>query len=178
MIYLIDDSIIIRDIIEEDAAALFSWRIDKEINKFDLRPTPDNITELLEQCNDFYTIFSDQIMPVNHVDKKYFYFMITDTVGMPVGCVNFFNINKEKKQGELGVTIGERSYRKRGIAFKAVEFVVSYIFKNMDIKRIFIETGETNLPSLKLFSKLGFKKCGEYIEENDFRFIVMEIRKM
>lgn len=51
---------------------------------------------------------------------------------------------------------------------------VDYLFSNMYIDRIYIETNETNIPSLKLFGKLNFNKCGEYLEDEDIKFIVME----
>ncbi len=178
MIYYTDEDIVIRSLIEEDAAILFSWRIDKEINEYDLRPTPNTADELINECKDFCKTFTDQITPTNPADRKYFYFIITDEFGKPIGCVNYFSINNEKKQCELGVTIGDRSYRRKGIALRAVEFAVNYIFQNTDIERICIETGEKNLPSLNLFSKLRFARCGEYLEENDYKFIVMERRRV
>ncbi len=174
MIYYSDEDIIIRAINEEDAAILFAWRIDKEINEYDLRPTPNTADELLKECNDFCKTFTDQISPTNPADRKYFYFIITDTLGKPIGCVNYFSIDNEMKQCELGVTIGDRNFRRKGIAFKAVEFAVNYIFQNRDIERICIETGEKNIPSLNLFSKLSFARCGESFEENEYKFIVME----
>lgn len=174
MNYYIDDQITIRDIKEEDAPNLFTWSIDKELNKHDPRPLPMSNAGLLQHCMDFCRRFNIEIMNENINARKYKYFIITDNEDNPIGFVNFFGINKEKRQGEMGVIIGDKRCWKKGIAFKAVSIVVEYIFNNMDIGRIYIETGESNIPSIKLFTKAGFVKCGEYLEEDGFKFIVME----
>lgn len=174
MIYFQDDKIIIREIKEADAPSLFTWDIDKELNQYDPRPVPRSNAELLQQCMDFCRRFNSEIMNPNIQAKIYKYFIVTDKEGNPIGFVNFFGINKEKKQGEMGVMIGDKRWWRNGIALKAVNIAVDYIFNNMDISRIYIETGECNIPSIRLFTKAGFAKCGEYLEEDGFKFIVME----
>lgn len=174
MYYYKDDNIIIRDIKEEDVVSLFSWWTDKELNKYDPRPLPKNSTELLRECISFCNRFDTELLNNDIELRRYKYFIITDLNDRPIGFVNFFGIDKEKKQGEMGVELGDKRYWNKGIAYKAVSTAIDYIFNNMDIKRIYIETGENNLPSLNLFSKLGFEKCGEYLEEDGFKFIVME----
>ena len=113
-------------------------------------------------------------MAENLEDIKYKYFIINNREDVPIGFINFFSIDKIKKQGELGVKLGDMRYWNKGIASKAVDIAVNYIFNNMQIDRIYIETGEENMPALKLFNKLNFKKCGEYLEDEEFKFIVME----
>lgn len=174
MIYFKDDEIIIRDIISSDAASLFSWWIDKELNKYDTRPLPKNRSELLKECTSFCRRLDAEILNSNIEARKYRYFMITDIDDNPIGAVNFFSIDKEKRQGEMGVEIGDKRYWRKGIAGKAVKAATEYIFNNLEIDRIYIETGENNIPALKLFSKSGFCKCGEFLEDDGFKFIVME----
>lgn len=74
----------------------------------------------------------------------------------------------------FGVIIADKRYWRKGIAYTAINVVTKYIFDNMAIDRIYIETGETNKPALNLSDKLGFNKCGEVIEDNDFKFTIME----
>ena len=174
MIYYEDKDIKIRDICEEDVVSLFSWRIDKELNKHDPRPLPRNSKELIDECMNYCKIFDKEIMNENIEERKYKFFIITGSENEPIGFINFFSIDKVKKQGELGVKIGDKRYQNKGIAYKAASFILDYIFNNMDIKRIYIETGENNISALSLFKKLNFEKCGEYMEDDNFKFIVME----
>jgi RimJ/RimL family protein N-acetyltransferase len=178
MVYYQDDNIKIRDICSEDVINLFSCRIDRELNLHDPRPLPHTSTELAAECINFCKRFDIEIMNENIEDRKYKYFIITNDEGNFIGFVNFFSIDKAKKQGEMGVIIGDKRYWRKGIAYTAVKIITKYIFANMEIDRIYIETAETNKPALRLFDKLDFKKCGEYLEEDDFKFIVMEMRRI
>jgi RimJ/RimL family protein N-acetyltransferase len=175
MIYYEDNEIKIRDIIQEDISFLFICRLDKGVNRYDPRPVPQNSMELLEECDEYSKVFETEI--INENNRKYKYFMITDSRDQPIGFVNFFDMDKIKKQGEMGVVIEDKRYWKKGIGTIAVRTAVNYILNNMDIDKIYIETGETNAPALGLFNKLGFKKCGEFLEDDDFKFIVMETTK-
>ncbi|ERI93298.1 acetyltransferase, GNAT family [Clostridiales bacterium oral taxon 876 str. F0540] len=174
MIYYEDDSIKVRDILNMDIINLFSCRIDRELNLHDPRPIPSTSKELLNECIDYCNRFDNEIMNENMEARKYKYFIITNKEDNFIGFVNFFSIDKEKKQGEMGVIIGDKRYFRKGIAYTAINAAIKYIFKNMDINRIYIETGETNEAALGLFNKLDFKRCGEYIEDDNFKFIVME----
>lgn len=174
MIYHQDNEIIIRDIKASDAVSLFSWWIDAELNMYDPRPLPKNSEELLAECTSFCKRFDTEVFNENIAARRYKYFIVTDKSDNPIGSVNFFGIDKLKRQGEMGIIIGDKRYWQKGIASKAVEVAVDYIFNNMPIDRIYIETGENNIPAIKLFSKQGFHKCEEYLEDDGFKFIVME----
>lgn len=177
MVYYKDNEIKIRDIINEDIINLFSWWIDKEININDPRPIPSNSKDLKEECDRYCDKFEIEIMNKNIEERKYNYYIIVNSEDLPIGFVNFFSIDKIKKQGEMGITIGDKRYWRKGIAYKAVNVVIDHIFDNMDIDRIYIEASETNTPSLKLFEKLNFKRCDQYVEDKGCKFIVMEKRQ-
>ena len=177
MIYYKDERIKIRDICDEDVTSLFSCWIDKEINLHDPRPIPTTSKELINECINFCNRFDSEIINGNTKDRKYKYFVITNNEGEFIGFVNFFSIDKSKGQGEMGVVIGDKSYWRKGIAYTAIKVIAKYIFNNMDINRIYIETTEKNVPALRLFDKLGFEKCGEYCEEDNCKFVVMEKRR-
>ena len=177
MIYYQNNEIVIRDIASKDVINLFSWQIDKELNKHDPRPMPNSSKGLIEECINYCRRFDTEIMSENIEAIKYKYFIIADNEDNALGFVNFFSIDKIKKQGEMGVTIGDKRYWKKGIAYTAIKTAADYIFNDMNIDRIYIETGECNSPALRLFEKLDFKRCGEVIEDEDFKFIVMEKMK-
>lgn len=174
MIYYEDEIIKIRDIRNEDIINLFSCWIDKELNSYDPRHMPNTSKELMKECLSFCNRFDVEIMNGNIEDRKYKYFIITNNRDDFIGFVNFFSIDRINKQGEMGVIIADKRYWKKGIAYRAVNVAIKYIFDTMDINRIYIETNEANKPALGLFDKLGFNKCGEFIEDGNFKFIVME----
>lgn len=173
MIYFQDEETIIRDINPEDVISLFTWWVDKELNKHDPRPFPTNSIELLKECEGFCKSFDAEVINIDSKKRKYKYFMIDNKYNEAIGFVNIFSFDAENKQCELGVAIGDKRYWKKGIASKAVKIATDCIFSSMDINRIYIETGEFNIPALRLFEKCEFTKCDEIIDE-DFKFIVME----
>lgn len=177
MIYYQDENIKIRDICSEDVINLFSCTIDRELNFYDPRPMPHTSKELVDECINYCNRFDNEMINENIEDRRYKYFIITKNEGDFIGFVNFFSIDKAKRQGEMGVIIGDKRYWRKGIAYTAIKAVTKFIFDSMDIDRIYIETGETNKPAIGLFDKLGFNKCGEYLEDDDFKFIVMEKRQ-
>lgn len=176
VIYYEDEKFKMRDIEEGDIINLFSCRIDKEINKYDPRPIPSNSKELIQECRIYCNNFERNVINDNEEERMYKYFIITDSEEKFIGFVNFFSIDTVEKQGEMGVTIGDKRYWRKGLAYNSINKAIEYIFNNMDINRIYVEIEENNKPSVALFNKLGFKKCDEYIEDEEFKFIVMDIK--
>lgn len=70
----------------------------------------------------------------------------------------------------MGVKLGDMRYWNKVFVYSTVNTIIYYIFEY----GIYIEMREGNTAPLKLFNKLNFKKCGEYFEDEDFKFIVME----
>ncbi|XMB86532.1 GNAT family N-acetyltransferase [Mycoplasmatota bacterium WC44] len=177
MVYYEDDEIIIRDIIESDVVSLFMWRIDKRVNQHDPRPIPQDSKTLRKECELYAKMFDDDIMINHEEDNKYKYFIITDKEHNPIGFINLFSINKKNKDAELGIKIGEKSYWNKGIGSKSCKVILKHIFGNLGLRRIHIETSESNIGARRLCSKLGFTQCDEYVEDENFKFIVMELVK-
>lgn len=173
MIYFKDEKIVIRDLCEKDVVNLFRCKIDKEINKYDPLPIPKNSKELVEECINYCNDFDEKSINKNNDERFYRYFIIEDMKGNFIGFVNFFNIDKVKKDGELGVIIGDKRYWRLGIAYKAIKIVKTYIFEKLNMNTIYVEIESNNVPSINLFKKLGFIKCDEFIEDKS-KFIVME----
>lgn len=176
LIYHEDENIVIRDIIEEDIVSLFTWWVDKEINKYDPKPIPTNCVELVRECESYCQRFETEVITSDYSKRKYKYFIVCNKDGQPIGFVNLFSFDAENKQCEMGVEIGDKRYWRKGIAEKAIQIVIGYLFSKTDIRRVYIETGETNAPALSLFKKLNFIKCDEIMDEG-FKFIMMELVK-
>ncbi len=176
MMYYDNEGIKIRKIKEEDVISLFSWWIDKEVNQFDPRPIPSDTQSLLKECKNYCRLFSNEVMNKNKALNRYRYFIIVDKKDQPIGFINIFGFNKENNEAEMGIIIGDKTYWRKGIAYKSCQIVLEYLFKEAGYQRIHIETSENNEPTRKLFHKLGFKSCGEYVEEG-CRCIVMDKKK-
>lgn len=178
MFYYEDQVIKIRDIKASDIRYLFQWWIDDSLNSHDPRPFPNDTRSLLKSCEDYCKRMDEHVFNEDHDKNTYKYFVILDSQDRTIGYVNLFSFNKVKKEAELGIMIGDKSYWGQGIGSKAVSVVTNYMFDQRRLTRIYIETGETNKKAQKLFLNNGFVNCGSYIEEDEFKFIVMEKIKL
>jgi len=173
--YYSDNQIKIRDVIKQDVPYLFQWWIDKSLNKHDPRPLPVDSDSLMKECTEYCNMFNTEIMNADETKNIYKYYIITNLNDDPIGFINTFDYNENKDDAELGIFIGDKAYWNKGIASTAMKYIIEYHFDEIGFKRLHIETGETNKIARNLFEKLDFHKCGEYLEDCGFKYIVMEL---
>ena len=76
-----------------------------------------------------------------------------------VGDVNlFFNNLDNKTEAEIEVMIAESSMRGQGLGKEAVNVMMYYGFKYLNVKMFSVKIGFDNVASIKLFTNLGFKE--------------------
>ena len=77
--------------------------------------------------------------------------------GKVVGNVGvFFKNDVYRKNAELGYFLSEEHWGK-GIMTKAIKKVVEYCFENYEINRIYAEPFASNIGSIKVLERAGFK---------------------
>jgi ribosomal-protein-alanine N-acetyltransferase len=76
-----------------------------------------------------------------------------------VGNIKLGPIDMNHLSGDLGFLIGNRSYWGRGIASSAVEKLSQFAF-SLGLKKITAGAYETNIASIKVLQKAGFKREG------------------
>ena len=97
----------------------------------------------------------------------------------PIGSVHFKNINKSEGVAEAGKMIGEIKYKKKGFAKEAFGFWLKYGFEKLELKKIYIFTGEKNTRNINLNLRLGFKilELKKKLIIKGEQFLKMEILK-
>ncbi|MBD3170610.1 MAG: GNAT family N-acetyltransferase [candidate division Zixibacteria bacterium] len=76
-----------------------------------------------------------------------------------VGKITMFNINPRNRSCELGMFF-EKKYRGKGYGKRAVALVAEYMFYQMNMNKIYAQTGAFNEPTVALLESLGFKREG------------------
>lgn len=173
MIYYQDEDIIIRDVKESDIVDFFSYQLDRDIARYDVRPMPSGPKELLKACESYCDRFINQVFCKDEEKRRYKYFVFTDLQDRNIGYVNLFNMDQEKKQAEMGIVIGDKSMWNKGLGYRVSDVIVDYIFDTMEIDRLYIETLDINKGAQKLAIKLGFRYNGKVID-GDCEFVLME----
>ncbi len=79
---------------------------------------------------------------------------------IPVGMIDLFDYEPFHQRAGIGILIADEIKRNNGLASDALETLKTYCKKQLGIRILFCNILENNLPSIRLFEKCGFKKCG------------------
>lgn len=141
------ERLILRHLHESDFDALFSYRNDPEVAKYQgwTDKTEHEIQLLIQEQN--------TLQP--GIPGIWFMFAIQlKTTAVMIGdCA--INVNKvDPRQAELGITLS-RQYQGNGYAREAISCVLHYVFKNSAIERVVLITDADNTHCIKLIKNLG-----------------------
>jgi RimJ/RimL family protein N-acetyltransferase len=89
-----------------------------------------------------------------------------------IGHIGLKEIDKIKKQAEIGIVIGEKEYWRKGIGTIAFLKLLEKV-KKLKLRKIFAKIDKDNTASIKFFSKLGFKKSTK--EEKGLIILVYQL---
>ena len=91
--------------------------------------------------------------------------MVTDRDDRPLGLVAFLNHDPDARRAELRKLIGEPSQRGRGLGKEATRLWIAYGVQALGLKKIVLNTLETNLRNIRINEELGFQVEGVFRNE-------------
>jgi len=94
----------------------------------------------------------------------------SDEMESIVGDTNLFFQPDEPCSAEIEVMIAEQWARRRGLAKEALELTMNYGQGQLGKSKFIAKIKQDNLPSIHMFSKLGFIKVSESQVFNEFTF--------
>ena len=143
------DNVTLRPLEFDDIDTLYTWEIDREINmlagwgpirsrasfqgKYEHR-----ITEPEEDLLMLAVLFEGQF----------------------VGFVQLALIDREERRAAVGIVIGEKNVRRRGVASTALHILLDYAFTVQGLERIYAEVYGFNQGSQHLMHHVGFQHEG------------------
>lgn len=84
-------------------------------------------------------------------------FMICEKEGeRPVGSVYFRDIDREKKEAEYGIFLGEEDALGKGFGTEAARLAVEYAFSGMGLKRLILRVFTDNEAAVRSYRRAGF----------------------
>jgi RimJ/RimL family protein N-acetyltransferase len=97
----------------------------------------------------------------NLIDKNYnIITIICLSDSTPIGSVGYLNYDPIQRKAELRKLIGESKMRGMGYAKEATQLWIQYGITNLKLKKIYLNTLNTNIRNIKLNEELGFKVEG------------------
>ena len=147
--FVIDSTVALRVLREDDAAELFALT---DANRGYLRrwlPWVDLVTSE-EDSRSFLTTVTEQ----REQGRGPTFGVLCD--GALAGVVGFLPVDRVNRIGEIGYWLAPRS-QWRGVITQCCRFAVRYGFLTLDLNRIQIAAGTENVESRAIPERLGFK---------------------
>ena len=141
----------LRKILLEDAESLFQYWSDPEVTKYLNVNTFTNMKQAYSMIRLLNSLYKR--------DVGIRWVMTIKKDNMVIGTCGYNNWIKRSSRGEIGYELG-REYWGNGYATEAIEEIIKYGFKKMNLNRIEAFTVPEAISSIKLLEKFGFKKEG------------------
>jgi RimJ/RimL family protein N-acetyltransferase len=150
-----------------DAEQDYAWRQDPELAAFDAaRPYNGSLKEYL-------SIFGDELSYPSPYRRTV---GVEDFEGHHIGNVMYYNVDYQRREAEIGVTIGLREYWSRGYGTDLLRTFIRFMFETLPLERIYLKTLDWNVRAQRCFEKAGFSRYGTS-RRGEYNFILMEVRK-
>jgi len=150
-----------------DAPNDYTWKADPELARLDAAP---QLTVIFSQ---YLSNYASELC-YSPSTRRPFAVEILD--GKHIGNCVYYDIDETEGEAELGIVIGNRDYWDKGYGADAVTTIVSYIFRQTNLNRIYLKTLDWNTRAQRCFQKCGFTSYGHMVRDG-FNFVLMEIHR-
>jgi RimJ/RimL family protein N-acetyltransferase len=97
-------------------------------------------------------------------DEQRHIFGIETLDGRLIGNIGLENINWKDSNAALGIVIGEKEYWDEGYGTEAIISLLDFVFREMNIHRVYLRVFEDNHRAIRCYEKCGFKLEGRLRE--------------
>lgn len=136
---------------EEELRRVYRWSRDESV----LRWSGGSV--LAMSFEDFKNAFQRELRRQDKHSRTFG--LLTDT-GELIGRLGYYHIDYRRREAELGIAIGEKEYWGRGYGTDAVKTLLTHIFEETDLQRVYLFTYAENVRAQRSFEKCGFRKTG------------------
>jgi len=150
-----DTEIILRAPEPGDIEVLYQWENDPQIWKVSKTITPFSkyiLEKYIENAHlDIYQVKQLRLM----IDLKE-----KDQNLRTVGTIDLFDFDPYHHRAGVGILIGNKADRHKGLATKALTKFISYCFETLQLHQLYCNITAGNVESIRLFKRCGFKITG------------------
>ena len=123
------------------------WFSDNEVKK--------NITF---KCKNIDQLKNDVKKKLNKKDSLFL--SIHTKSNKHIGNIFFHNIDLKQNSAYMGILIGDKSWRGKGVGSETINSIVEKILIKKKIYYLFLGVSNKNKIAIKLYKKIGFKNHG------------------
>ncbi|MGJ8593716.1 MAG: GNAT family N-acetyltransferase [Aquaticitalea sp.] len=77
-----------------------------------------------------------------------------------LGMIDLFDFDFKNSRAGIGILVKESSNRRQGIGKEALQLLIQYSFKHLNLHQLYCNITENNTASLSLFANQGFERAG------------------
>ncbi|MBQ2840389.1 MAG: GNAT family N-acetyltransferase [Oscillospiraceae bacterium] len=147
MIHLKCQDIVVREFEEKDIENKVKWINDPKNNEYLHYDLPLEYEK---------TLLWYQNKAQNRLD------CVIEYDDIPVGLVGLISIDNVSLKAEFYISMGETTYKGKGIATTATKLLLQYAFKVLNLNKIYLNVDEENSIACRLYQKCGFRKEGRF----------------
>ena len=85
---------------------------------------------------------------------------LQDHTALTIGLIDLFDFDPQHRKAGVGILIGDKSQRRKNYAREALNLLVDYAFKLLNLHQLYCNVPESNNASVHLFTSAGFKEAG------------------
>jgi len=143
----------------------YRWQSDPELSKLDAAPN-------LVMSFALYLLDYSSVM--HEYDHQRFPLAVETLEGKHIGNCTCYDIDEKRREGQIGIMIGDKEYWNRGYGADIIETLISHVFKTSTLNRLYLKTLDWNTRAQKCFTRCGFAQCG-FLKREGYNFMLMEL---
>ncbi len=160
--------VMLRDKRLEDALQDYAWKTDPELARLDAT------IPLQVPFQTYFLTYAEDLD--RGADTRGRVFAIETLEGQHIGNCSFYNVDRARKEAEVGILIGNPAYWEGGYGTDAVKALLEYVFRQEGFGRVYLHTLAWNIRAQRCFRKCGFSECGRVIRSG-YDFLLMEMKR-
>ncbi len=163
---LTTERLVLQKLSDKDSEALFKLRSDDRVNKYIDRYKKKNIKEVKE-------LISKINNGIDECEWIYWAISLKDKSEL-IGTICLWNFSENCKSAEIGYELMPE-YQGQGIMSEAVNCIMDFAFKTINLKILEAYTHKDNINSIKLLEKIGFKLNPYKVDEENKANVIYEL---
>lgn len=146
--YLKEDNLLVRQATIEDVEILCHWWSDGKVMAH--AGFPNGVHTDADEL-------MDKIKSNNDRERR----LIIEIDSKRVGEMVY---RTKDKVSEIGIKICDFFYQEKGYGTKALRMLISFLFNEMKVKKIILDTNLNNTRAQHVYEKIGFKRTAVHID--------------
>ncbi len=134
---------------DDETARLYRWSRDNDVLRWSgTGPVEMNLEEFRDH------ILTERLYSPSN--RRAFLIFSLEPFEL-IGRLGIFGIDWDRRQGELGIVIGEKQFWSHGYGRDAIRTVIKHLFTTSSLQRIYLYTMADNYRAQRCFAASGFR---------------------